>query len=431
MLRAEHREYLEAGLEVADRAGADGAAAARRGRYAGRGSGGALELLQGDGAVAYRQCAREAAASICRHEETGMKAMTGSTSRKRIWRCTPRAICGPGAARGGASACRPMRAVPRVGGGISGRSRSACASAAEMPEGLDWDRLAAEMTANIRVGLAAGECVAPRGSANRPVNLIRQLASGGASSAGLAGGAAARAWWLNMPSPNTQALGRAMQRDLAWARQRGNPAMHSGAEDDRRPVVEVASDGNRAARERRSAGRVAGCSGPRVRFGEHAGIGQRALCGCRYGPDDHHECVCAVSFILRLRLKGAVKRAGIAGRWWRLRPRFRRHRKLIPQDRSARRFAGDAVSADWGETELTPRGGAFSARRARRAFAAQFQPAAHSRRDAGGAGAGSDAGRQGIGFGAEPGCRAGRNVSGEIDLPLLRSPGRRAGPEWK
>ena len=35
-------------------------------------------------------------------------------------------------------------------------------AAAEMPEGADWDRLAAEMTANIRVGLAAGECVAPR-----------------------------------------------------------------------------------------------------------------------------------------------------------------------------------------------------------------------------------------------------------------------------
>jgi len=29
----------------------------------------------------------------------------------------------------------------------------------ELPSGLDWDRLAAEMTANIHVGLAAGECV--------------------------------------------------------------------------------------------------------------------------------------------------------------------------------------------------------------------------------------------------------------------------------
>jgi anti-sigma factor RsiW len=34
--------------------------------------------------------------------------------------------------------------------------------AEDLPEGLDWDALSAEMTANIRVGLAAGECVAPR-----------------------------------------------------------------------------------------------------------------------------------------------------------------------------------------------------------------------------------------------------------------------------
>lgn len=31
--------------------------------------------------------------------------------------------------------------------------------AAELPPNLDWNRLAAEMTANIRVGLEAGECV--------------------------------------------------------------------------------------------------------------------------------------------------------------------------------------------------------------------------------------------------------------------------------
>jgi len=34
--------------------------------------------------------------------------------------------------------------------------------AEDLPEGLDWDALSSEMTANIRVGLAAGECVAPR-----------------------------------------------------------------------------------------------------------------------------------------------------------------------------------------------------------------------------------------------------------------------------
>jgi anti-sigma factor ChrR (cupin superfamily) len=34
------------------------------------------------------------------------------------------------------------------------------ASANDLPEGLDWDRLASEMKANIHLGLSAGECVA-------------------------------------------------------------------------------------------------------------------------------------------------------------------------------------------------------------------------------------------------------------------------------
>jgi hypothetical protein len=34
------------------------------------------------------------------------------------------------------------------------------AAAGELPEGLDWDRLASEMAANVRLGVAAGECVA-------------------------------------------------------------------------------------------------------------------------------------------------------------------------------------------------------------------------------------------------------------------------------
>ena len=31
----------------------------------------------------------------------------------------------------------------------------------KMPQGVEWDRLAAEMTANIHLGLEAGECVGP------------------------------------------------------------------------------------------------------------------------------------------------------------------------------------------------------------------------------------------------------------------------------
>jgi hypothetical protein len=35
------------------------------------------------------------------------------------------------------------------------------AETSELPAGVNWDRLAAEMTANIHVGLEAGECVGP------------------------------------------------------------------------------------------------------------------------------------------------------------------------------------------------------------------------------------------------------------------------------
>jgi hypothetical protein len=37
----------------------------------------------------------------------------------------------------------------------------------ELPEGVEWLQLSAEMKANIRVGLAAGECVAPREAGGR------------------------------------------------------------------------------------------------------------------------------------------------------------------------------------------------------------------------------------------------------------------------
>src|ERR1700736_3003585 len=40
--------------------------------------------------------------------------------------------------------------------------RSADDLPADISKNCDWDQLAAEMTANIRVGLAAGECVTPR-----------------------------------------------------------------------------------------------------------------------------------------------------------------------------------------------------------------------------------------------------------------------------
>jgi anti-sigma factor RsiW len=112
-------------------------------------------------------------------------------------------------------------------------------AAAGLPEGLDWARLSAEMTANIRVGLAAGECVAPRGKragvafswpvshAWRPVALASAVTA--ALAVLLVGG-----WWLNMPQQDAQTMSRAMKS--IW---HGRAAMAY----DRGPVIEASSEG--------------------------------------------------------------------------------------------------------------------------------------------------------------------------------------------
>lgn len=87
-------------------------------------------------------------------------------------------------------------------------------SADQMPGGVNWDRLSTEMSANIRVGLAAGECVAPAREAATQFWNWRPVAA----SAGLVA-VFAMAWWLNMPSLS---LPRA---------------------EDRGPVLEASSEG--------------------------------------------------------------------------------------------------------------------------------------------------------------------------------------------
>jgi hypothetical protein len=111
-------------------------------------------------------------------------------------------------------------------------------AAAGLPEGLDWGRLSAEMTANIRVGLAAGECVAPRKRVLAAVpgsisQIWRPMAMASAVTLALAvllvGG-----WWLNMPPQDAQRLSGAMKS--IW---HGRQVMPS----DRGPVIEASSEG--------------------------------------------------------------------------------------------------------------------------------------------------------------------------------------------
>ena len=106
------------------------------------------------------------------------------------------------------------------------------ASAGDLPQGLDWDRLAAEMTANIHVGLAAGECVARRER--------KRVAWGWRPAAVMAGVALilTAAWWLNMPGAQTESLGRAMRAMVRGGRA-GAP--HPGISNEERGMVVAAS----------------------------------------------------------------------------------------------------------------------------------------------------------------------------------------------
>ena len=70
------------------------------------------------------------------------------------------------------------------------------AQATDLPAEVNWDRLSAEMTANIHVGLEAGECVGPK-PVRRPEFIgWRAAAVMAGMSVVLLG-----AWWLNPPRP--------------------------------------------------------------------------------------------------------------------------------------------------------------------------------------------------------------------------------------
>jgi len=107
------------------------------------------------------------------------------------------------------------------------------ASADNMPGSVDWDQLAAEMTANIRVGLAAGECVTPREPKKaaftwQPVAIALGVVL-----------LIAGAWWLNIPRADTDAIGHALHT-IATGGRTARPAV---SEEERGPVVGASSTG--------------------------------------------------------------------------------------------------------------------------------------------------------------------------------------------
>jgi len=66
----------------------------------------------------------------------------------------------------------------------------------ELPPDLNWSRLATDMKANIHLGLAAGECVAPPELKSRPLGWRIAAALASFALVMISG------WWLQLPHPH-------------------------------------------------------------------------------------------------------------------------------------------------------------------------------------------------------------------------------------
>lgn len=136
-------------------------------------------------------------------------------------------------------------------------------AAKDLPPGIDWNRLSEEMTGNIRVGLAAGECVG--GFSERP-RLFR-LRWNGAMAAALLTGIFVVGFWLNLPAPQADhlltSLGRIVgrgthatsePREMLLASQQGIEVKANGTSlsyvppDSGNVVVSVSTQGSAAVR---------------------------------------------------------------------------------------------------------------------------------------------------------------------------------------
>ena len=82
---------------------------------------------------------------------------------------------------------------------------------AELPENLNWNQLAEEMTANVRVGLAAGEAIA-RFDKPSLVGRPRHLGWNAAMVVACATVVFGAAFWINLPRPQMDHLLSALKR---------------------------------------------------------------------------------------------------------------------------------------------------------------------------------------------------------------------------
>lgn len=100
-------------------------------------------------------------------------------------------------------------------------------ASSDLPRDIQWNRLAAEMTANIRLGLAAGECVRSAGPAAKPVlypELWRYASVAAAAAFLVIGG-----WWWQTQPPVKPSAAVAQSEVVLKATLGGIGLEHNGA----------------------------------------------------------------------------------------------------------------------------------------------------------------------------------------------------------
>ena len=188
----------------------------------------------------------------------------------------------------------------------------------QLPAGLRWDRLAAEMTANIHLGLEAGECVGPA-PVNKPDRMGWRAALVMASMTMIL----LAAWWLNPPRGREVAMHRSRCRNSDSSR------------------------GNRSQRKRLCSDPAAYARSTDPDHCEHAGITARPVCGCGHGSGHDQQCLFGLASYSCCWVRSAW------GQTQKLDPRSTMH-ITFPEDSPV-----TVVSADWGESNASARGGAM------------------------------------------------------------------------
>ena len=111
--------------------------------------------------------------------------------------------------------------------------------AAELPRDLNWNRLAQEMTGNIRVGLAAGEAIA---RFDKPaVHKRPRLAWNAATALACATMLFAFSFWASVPRPQAEHLFQALKRMATQGM--GNAMPRPAALTQEEVVLEASSSG--------------------------------------------------------------------------------------------------------------------------------------------------------------------------------------------